>query len=163
MKARTMVTAVDTHCEGEPCRVITGGVVRVPGATMLEKKRWLENEGDGLRRMMLREPRGYPALCCNLIQPSNHPQADAGFIIMEHTDSTIPRHGRASWIVPRAARAHAPPWRDCMPGASSRSIRISATRGSWAPRSPAGCLRRCRWATEPASFPPLQGRPGSPP
>ena len=86
MKAKTMITAVDTHCEGEPCRVITGGVVRVPGTTMLEKKLWLEKEGDGLRRMMLREPRGYPALCCNLIQPSNHPQADAGFIIMEHTE-----------------------------------------------------------------------------
>ncbi len=35
---------------------------------------------------MLREPRGYPALCCNLILPPTHPDADAGFVIMEQTE-----------------------------------------------------------------------------
>ncbi len=86
MNPKKMITAVDTHCEAEPCRVITGGVVHVPGTTMLEKKIWLEKEGDWLRRFMLREPRGYPALCCNLVLPSSHPDALAGFIIMEHTE-----------------------------------------------------------------------------
>ena len=86
MNPKTMITAVDTHCEGEPCRVITGGVVRVPGATMLEKRNWLEKEGDWLRSMMLKEPRGYPALCCNLVLPATDPSAQAGFIIMEHTE-----------------------------------------------------------------------------
>lgn len=86
MKTTKMITAVDVHCESEPCRVITGGVVCVPGNNMLEKKLWLEKEGDWLRKMMLREPRGYPALCCNLVLPSNHPEAAAGFIVMEHTE-----------------------------------------------------------------------------
>lgn len=40
-----------------------------PGTTMLEKMKWLETEGDELRRRMLREPRGYPPLCCNLMLP----------------------------------------------------------------------------------------------
>ena len=35
---------------------------------------------------MLREPRGYPAANCNLILPSNHPEADAGFVIMEQVE-----------------------------------------------------------------------------
>jgi proline racemase len=35
---------------------------------------------------MLREPRGYPALCCNLILPPSRPEADAGFVIMEQTE-----------------------------------------------------------------------------
>ena len=35
---------------------------------------------------MLREPRGYPASNCNLILPSNHPEADAGYVIMEHVE-----------------------------------------------------------------------------
>ena len=35
---------------------------------------------------MLREPRGYPGLCCNLILPPTRPEADAGFVIMEQTD-----------------------------------------------------------------------------
>jgi proline racemase len=53
---------------------------------MLEKKTYLETRGDSLRKLMLQEPRGYPALCCNLILPPTHPDADAGYIIMEQTE-----------------------------------------------------------------------------
>jgi len=81
-----MITAVDAHAAGEPGRVIVGGIVDVPGRTMLEKKNYLETQGDSLRKLMLREPRGYPALCCNLILPPTHPDADAGYIIMEQTE-----------------------------------------------------------------------------
>jgi proline racemase len=35
---------------------------------------------------MLREPRGYPASCCNLILPPTDPKADAGFVIMEQAE-----------------------------------------------------------------------------
>ncbi len=81
-----MIRAVDTHACGEPGRVIIGGVDDVPGATMFEKMVHLRTHCDGLRRRMLREPRGYPALCCNLILPPTHPDADAGFVIMEQTE-----------------------------------------------------------------------------
>ncbi len=81
-----MIQAVDTHVCGEPGRVIVGGVLDVPGATMFEKRTYLEREADGLRLRMLREPRGYPAANCNLILPPTHPQADAGFVIMEQTE-----------------------------------------------------------------------------
>jgi proline racemase len=81
-----MITAVDLHAGGEPGRVIVGGVVDVPGATMFEKKSYLETQADGLRLRMLREPRGYPALCCNVVLPATHPDADAGFVIMEQTE-----------------------------------------------------------------------------
>ncbi len=81
-----MITAVDAHACGEPGRVITGGVLDVPGATMFAKMKWLEANGDGLRKLMLREPRGYPASNCNLILPPTRPDADAGFVIMEQTE-----------------------------------------------------------------------------
>ena len=81
-----MITAVDAHACGEPGRVITGGVPHVPGATMFEKMQWLHRNYDWLRLLMLREPRGYPALCCNVILPPTHPDADAGFVIMEQTE-----------------------------------------------------------------------------
>ena len=86
MRVSKMVTAVDAHAGGEPGRVIVGGVMDVPGETMFDKKLWLERHGDGLRRRMLREPRGYPALCCNVILPPTRPEADAGYVIMEHTE-----------------------------------------------------------------------------
>ncbi len=81
-----VITAVDAHAGGEPGRVITGGVLDVPGDTVFQKKLWLEAHGDHLRRLMLKEPRGYPALCCNLVLPPVHPEADAAFIIMEQVE-----------------------------------------------------------------------------
>ncbi|GAB3182596.1 proline racemase family protein [Nesterenkonia halophila] len=76
---------VETH-SGEPMRVITGGLPDVPGSTVYEQAQWLERHADGIRKLMLREPRGYPPLCCNLIVPAKHPDAAAGFIVMEQTE-----------------------------------------------------------------------------
>lgn len=86
MRIERMIQAVDAYAAGEPGRVIIGGVAHVPGQTMLDKMLYLQHHADGLRKFMLREPRGYPALCCNLILPPAHPEADAGFIIMEQTE-----------------------------------------------------------------------------
>ncbi|MBM4439567.1 MAG: proline racemase family protein [Candidatus Rokubacteria bacterium] len=86
MRLNRMIQAVDLHCAGEPGRVIVGGVLDVPGATMYDKMRHLENHADGLRKLMLREPRGYPGANCNLVLPPTRPEADAGFVIMEHVE-----------------------------------------------------------------------------
>lgn len=86
MRFNKMITAVDAHAAGEPGRVITGGIVDVPGNTMLEKSLYLQKKRDDIRKLMLREPRGYPALCCNIILPPTNPAADAGYVIMEHTE-----------------------------------------------------------------------------
>lgn len=80
------VTAVDLHACGEPGRVIIGGVLDVPGATMYAKMAHLRDHADDLRRRMLREPRGYPAANCNLVLPPTLPGAHAGFVIMEQVE-----------------------------------------------------------------------------
>jgi proline racemase len=86
MRTSRLIQAVDVHAAGEPGRVIVGGVLDVPGATMFDKMVYLRTQADDLRRRMLREPRGYPALCCNLILPPTQPGADAGFVIMEQAE-----------------------------------------------------------------------------
>jgi len=86
MRLARMIQAVDAHACGEPGRVIVGGVLDVPGRTLLDKMRHLRDHADGLRQLMLREPRGYPASNCNLILPPAHPEAAAGYVIMEHTE-----------------------------------------------------------------------------
>jgi proline racemase len=53
---------------------------------MFEKKTYLEQHVDGLRKLMLREPRGYPAANCNLLLPPTRPDAHAGFVIMEQVE-----------------------------------------------------------------------------
>src|SRR5829696_9706348 len=86
MRLSSMVSAIDLHACGEPGRVIVGGVRDVPGRTMFEKMQHLANHEDGLRKRMLREPRGYPAANCNLLLPPTAPEADAGFVIMEQVE-----------------------------------------------------------------------------
>jgi proline racemase len=86
MRIAQMLQAVDAHACGEPGRVIVGGILDVPGASMFDKMCYLQTHADGLRKRMLREPRGYPAANCNLILPPTHPDADAGFVIMEQTE-----------------------------------------------------------------------------
>ena len=86
MRLTNFINAVDLHACGEHGRVITGGVLDVPGRTMFEKKTWLEQNMDWLRKRMLREPRGYPAANCNLLLPPTDPRAQAGYVIMEQVE-----------------------------------------------------------------------------
>lgn len=86
MRVSNMIQAIDLHACGEPGRVIVGGVLDVPGKSMFEKMAYLKTHADGLRKRMLREPRGYPASCCNLILPATRPEAQAGYVIMEQTE-----------------------------------------------------------------------------
>ena len=86
MRFDRMITAVEAHAGGEPGRVITGGVVDVPGDTMFAKMQHLQEYKDQIRKLMLREPRGYPGLCCNILLPPTDPAADAGFVIMEQVE-----------------------------------------------------------------------------
>jgi proline racemase len=81
------VDAVDAHAEGQHGRVVVGGVGRLaaPGATMFEKMKYFEREADWFRLLMLREPRGYPRSCVNVLLPPTDARADAGFVIMEQS------------------------------------------------------------------------------
>ena len=88
MQFTRMFQAVEAH-SGIPMRVITGGVPTIPGETVYQQMRWLEKNDDQLRLLMLREPRGYPAACCNLLVPAKHPDAAAGYIIMEQVEYPV--------------------------------------------------------------------------
>lgn len=86
MHISRMISAVDAHAEGEPGRVITGGMPHLPGNSVFEKMQYMHSHHDDIRLMMLREPRGNPVLCCNVLVPPCHPEAQAGYIIMEQTE-----------------------------------------------------------------------------
>ncbi len=85
MKASRVFSAVDSHTEGMPTRVITGGVGPIPGDTMLERKLHFERDMDGLRLMLMREPRGHDAMSGAILQPPLHEEADWGVVFIEVT------------------------------------------------------------------------------
>ena len=66
---------IDTHCGGEPARVVVGGLPRVPGATMMDMRAHVMAELDDLRLLLITEPRGYPCQNVDYVLP---PSAAAG-------------------------------------------------------------------------------------
>ncbi len=54
-----VVTAVDYHTAGEPFRIVTGGVDPIPGATILDKRRYAQDHLDHIRALLVNEPRGH--------------------------------------------------------------------------------------------------------
>lgn len=86
MQTRRAITVVGCHAGGEIGNVVTGGVLPFAGETVFDQMQTMQREGEWLRRLLLREPRGSVACHANLIVPSNRPECDAGFIIMEPTE-----------------------------------------------------------------------------
>jgi proline racemase len=83
MRAARVLAAVDSHTEGMPTRVITGGVGPIPGASMLERKLHFEAHMDDLRLLLMREPRGHSAMSGAILQPPTRPDADWGVLFIE--------------------------------------------------------------------------------
>src|SRR5882757_10296599 len=83
MRARSMYTAVDSHTEGMPTRVITSGVGILPGATMAERRHFLMRERDDLRTLLMYEPRGHASMSGAILQPPTRPDADVGVVYIE--------------------------------------------------------------------------------
>ncbi|KAJ4314944.1 hypothetical protein N0V84_008638 [Fusarium piperis] len=86
MPFKRSFNTVGVHCGGEVCDVVVGGVRDVPGKTMYEKMMYFWKNEDHLRNLLLNEPRGCSAMCHNLVLPPCNPEADYGFIIMEHEE-----------------------------------------------------------------------------
>jgi len=92
MRWKKTLQLVDVHCEGEIGKVITGGVLNIPGKTMLDKMNYINQVDDSLRRFVCLEPRGCLQQSVNLLLPPTHPEADAAFIILQ-ADRAHPMSG----------------------------------------------------------------------
>ncbi|PRB01142.1 proline racemase family protein [Microbacterium sp. MYb64] len=83
MRARRVLQAVDSHTEGMPTRVVTGGVGRIPGATMNDRRLYAMEHLDGLRGFLMNEPRGHASMSGALLQPPARDDADWGVVFIE--------------------------------------------------------------------------------
>src|SRR4051795_3976800 len=83
MRTTRVFHAVDSHTEGMPTRVITGGVGVIPGATMFDRRRYFIEHLDHIRLLLMREPRGHGAMSGAILQPPTRPDADVGVLYIE--------------------------------------------------------------------------------
>jgi proline racemase len=83
MRSVRTITAVDSHTEGMPTRVVTGGVAPVPGETMAARRDYFGAHLDELRQFLVNEPRGHAAMSGAILQPPTRPDADWGVLFVE--------------------------------------------------------------------------------
>jgi proline racemase len=94
--ARTRLTlqAIDLHCAGEPLRLITGGFPPVPHAPILERRRWVREHADHVRKAVIFEPRGHRDMYGAVLLPPFGPDADFAVLFMHNEGySTMCGHG----------------------------------------------------------------------
>lgn len=83
MRTSRIFHTVESHTEGMPTRVVTGGVGTIPGSTMAERRLWFMEYQDGLRKLLMQEPRGHASMSGAILQPPTREDADYGVLYIE--------------------------------------------------------------------------------
>ncbi|GAB5537406.1 MAG: proline racemase family protein [Rubricoccaceae bacterium] len=90
----TTVSTLDLHTEGEPLRILTGGLPKIPGDTILAKRRWARENLDPLRKALMWEPRGHADMYGCIVTEPVTPEADFGVLFLHNEGfSTMCGHG----------------------------------------------------------------------
>lgn len=94
MHINQLFTTIEAHTGGEPLRIITGGIPPLAGETILEKRRYIREELDHIRRVLMYEPRGHHGMYgCVMTEPVS-PDAAFGVLFMHNEGySTMCGHG----------------------------------------------------------------------
>ncbi|WP_410014792.1 proline racemase family protein [Sodalis sp. C49] len=83
MKSSVQYSVIDAHSAGAPARVVIGGVAPVPGARISEKRAYLMEHHDAIRKLLMYEPRGSSEMCGSILMQPCDPRADIGIVFIE--------------------------------------------------------------------------------
>jgi len=93
-KSKWMIDCIDAHTGGEPLRIITSGLPPILGDTILEKRKYVKDNLDHLRKLIMLEPRGHDDMYgCIMVDPVTE-DGDFG-VLFTHNEglSTMCGHG----------------------------------------------------------------------
>jgi len=93
-QGKTVIRTIDVHAAGEPLRIITDGLPELPRASMLERRRWMRENLDRFRRLLMHEPRGHRDMYGCVVTPPVSPEAGLGVLFLHNEGySTMCGHG----------------------------------------------------------------------
>lgn len=78
------LTVIDMHTGGEPLRIITGGYPDLPKGTILQKRAYVRDTLDHLRKILIFEPRGHYDMYGALLVEPDLPGADLAVLFMHN-------------------------------------------------------------------------------
>ena len=84
MQLSHTISTVEVHAGGEPFRIVTSGLPRLPGASIVERRSWLEENADEIRQALMFEPRGHADMYGGYLTPPISADADFGVIFLHN-------------------------------------------------------------------------------
>ena len=88
------IDVLDYHTAGEPFRIVTGGLPAIPGDGILARRRWMRDEMDAVRALLMWEPRGHADMYGGVLVPPDHDEAVCGVLFLHNEGySTMCGHG----------------------------------------------------------------------
>jgi len=86
---------VEMHTGGEPVRIVVDGLPPIEGETILDKRRFAMDHLDGIRRVLMHEPRGHFDMYGVLPVAPDDPAADLG-VLFTHNEGFSTMCGHAT-------------------------------------------------------------------
>ena len=88
------INVVDAHTAGEPVRVVVSGLPKIPGGSMLDKMKWFDENLNGVRNFLMREPRGHKDMFGAILTPPVTEDGHSGVLYIHTTgQATMCGHG----------------------------------------------------------------------
>ena len=75
---------LDSHCGGQPLRLVVEGFPAPRGASMLDRRDWAAARADHIRRALMLEPRGHADMCGAVLTEPVLPGSHAGVLFMHN-------------------------------------------------------------------------------
>ena len=102
MKFKRYIQCIDAHTGGEPLRIVTSGFPPIPGLTILEKRKYVLQNLDHLRKLIMLEPRGHSGMYgCLLCGPVSD---DGDFaVLFTHNEGLSSMCGHAVIAISKVA------------------------------------------------------------
>ena len=89
-----VIRTIESHCAGEPLRIIVEGWPEVEGETMLERRAFAKQHQDHLRTALMLEPRGHSDMYGAIPMRPATPDGDLGVLFLHNEGfSTMCGHG----------------------------------------------------------------------
>ena len=82
MRSDRVISTIDFHTAGIGMRLLTSGLGRLPGTTIVEKRRWFQEHHDDLRTGLCLEPRGHRSLLIAVMTEPITPAAHFGLFFI---------------------------------------------------------------------------------
>jgi len=93
-KNALVIRSIDAHTAGEPLRVITKGIPSLHGKTILEKRKYMRENFDYIRKALMWEPRGHADMYGAILVEPCISNAKIGVLFMHNEGySTMCGHG----------------------------------------------------------------------